>query len=121
MRLSRPERALILAPVGRDSLIAGGVLAEAGLESRTCHSVSELVAELGSGAGFVLVTEEALLTSDMRALAGWINAQPEWSDMPFILLTRRGGGLERNPEAGRFLETLGSVTFLERPFIQRPW
>ena len=52
------------------------------------------------GAGFVLVTEEALLRSDLRALSSWINAQPEWSDMPFILLTHRGGGLERNPDAG---------------------
>ncbi len=33
-----------------------------------------------------------------------------------MLLTQRGGGLERNPEAGRFLEVLGNVTFLERPF-----
>jgi signal transduction histidine kinase len=31
-------------------------------------------------------------------------------------LTERGGGLERNPAAQRFLETLGNVTFLERPF-----
>ena len=35
---------------------------------------------------------------------------------PFVLLTQRGGGLERNPEASRFLEVLGNVTFLERPF-----
>jgi signal transduction histidine kinase/CheY-like chemotaxis protein len=33
-----------------------------------------------------------------------------------VLLTQRGGGLERNPEAGRFLDILGNVTFLERPF-----
>jgi signal transduction histidine kinase len=33
-----------------------------------------------------------------------------------VLLTQRGGGLERNPEAGRFLGVLGNVTFLERPF-----
>ena len=44
------------------------------------------------------------------------NAQPEWSDFPFILLTQRGGGIERNPAALRFLKTLGNVTFLERPF-----
>ena len=31
-------------------------------------------------------------------------------------MTRRGGGLERNPEAGRLLDTLGNITFLERPF-----
>ena len=121
----RPERALILAPTGRDSEIAAGVLAEAGIESVACDSVEALVAELDRGAGFVLVTEEALLGADLRGLSSWINAQPEWSDLPFVLLTHRGGGLERNPDAGRFLNTLGNVTFLERPFhpttLGQPW
>jgi signal transduction histidine kinase/ActR/RegA family two-component response regulator len=49
-------------------------------------------------------------------LAEWIRAQPEWSDFPFVLLTQRGGGIERNPAAGRYLGMLGNVTFLERPF-----
>ena len=72
--------------------------------------------ELSQGAGFALVTEEALLGSDLRELSSWIDDQPEWSDFPFVLLTHRGGGLERNPDAARFLNTLGNVTFLERPF-----
>lgn len=116
MTASRSERALILAPVGRDSEIAASVLVEAGIESLPCRTIDCLVEELEIGAGFVLVTEEALLGADLRALAGWIRRQPEWSDLPFVLLTHRGGGLERNPDAGRFLNTLGNVTFLERPF-----
>ncbi|TNC52528.1 PAS domain S-box protein [Rubellimicrobium rubrum] len=36
--------------------------------------------------------------------------------MPFVLLTSQGGGVERNPAARRFLDILGNVTFLERPF-----
>ena len=116
MNKPRPERALILAPKGRDSDIAAGVLAEAGITSFICDEIESLIAELGKGAGFVLVTEEALLGADLRGLSSWINAQPEWSDMPFVLLTNRGGGLERNPDAERFLNTLGNVTFLERPF-----
>ena len=116
MKTSRPERALIVAPVGRDSEIAAGVLAEARIESVACDSIEALIAALGHGAGFVLVTQEALLRADLRSLSSWIGDQPEWSDMPFVLLTRRGGGLERNPDAARFLDTLGNVTFLERPF-----
>ena len=76
----------------------------------------DLVEQLSAGAGFAVVTEEAISGSDLNALSGWLDAQPEWSDFPFVLLTQRGGGLERNPEAGRFLELLGNVTFLERPF-----
>ena len=116
MKKPRPERALIVAPVGRDSDVAAGVLAEAGIESFKCRSLNALVDELGRGAGFVVVSEEALIGPDLRAISAWIDDQPEWSDLPFVLLTHRGGGLERNPEAGRFLGTLGNVTFLERPF-----
>ena len=77
-----------------------------------------LVAELGAGAGFALVTEEALRGADLHPLDAFLRGQEEWSDFPFILLTQRGGGLERNPGAVRLLETLGNVTFLERPFRQ---
>src|SRR5205085_12168945 len=74
------------------------------------------VEQLQHGAGMAVVTEEALTGTDVRPLSRWLEEQPEWSDFPFVLLTRRGGGLERNPEATRYLEVLGNVTFLERPF-----
>jgi signal transduction histidine kinase len=112
----RPERALILAPLGRDAAVAKAMLAEGGIDSAACDELGAVVDELAHGAGFVLITEEALMRCDVRSLSGWIEAQPEWSDLPFILLTNRGGGLERNPSAERFLELLGNVTFLERPF-----
>lgn len=110
------ERALILAPRGRDAAIAGSMLQEAGLRSQVCDGLSALIRELEQGAGFALLAEEGLLTADLNPLAQWLHNQPEWSDFPFVLLTQRGGGLERNPAAQRFLGTLGNVTFLERPF-----
>ncbi|MBV9902295.1 MAG: hybrid sensor histidine kinase/response regulator, partial [Alphaproteobacteria bacterium] len=110
------ERALVLAPQGRDAAVACAMLREAGLRGHVCASLATLVAELVAGAGFALVTEEALREADLAPMAEWIRRQPEWSDFPFVLLTQRGGGLERNPMAGRYLEVLGNVTFLERPF-----
>ncbi|HYG49216.1 MAG TPA: ATP-binding protein [Allosphingosinicella sp.] len=110
------ERALVLAPIGRDAAVASAMLGEAGISAEICLDLASLVAALRLGAGFVLVTEEALMRSDLRGVRAWIDAQPEWSDLPFVLLTSRGGGLERNPAAERFLEVLGNVTFLERPF-----
>ena len=107
---------MILAPQGRDAQVAAAMLGEAGLGSETVQDVSALVTELGAGAGFAVVTEEALAGAPLHALSGWIAAQEEWSDFPFVLLTRRGGGLERNPSAARYLELLGNATFLERPF-----
>ncbi|NUR45515.1 MAG: response regulator [Sphingomonas sp.] len=110
------ERGLVLAPQGRDALVAVGMLEEARLRAHVVRSLVELVAELNSGAGFAVVTEEALAGAPLHSLSEWIEAQEEWSDFPFVLLTRRGGGLERNPAAGRYLEILGNATFLERPF-----
>jgi signal transduction histidine kinase len=65
---------------------------------------------------FVVLTEESAHAGDLRALSGWLVNQPTWSDLPFIILTQRGGGPERNPSAARLSEVLGNVTFLERPF-----
>lgn len=108
--------ALILAPLGRDAQIAASMLHEAQVGSIICSDIDALVRNLSDDIAFVLVTEEAMFGRDLRSIAAWIDAQPEWSDMPFVLLTNKGGGLERNPEAGRLLATLGNVTFLERPF-----
>lgn len=84
--------------------------------AEVCASLPELVGWLEQGAGFALVTEEGLRDADLRQLSAWLHGQPEWSDFPFILLTRKGGGIERNPAARRYLDILGNVTFLERPF-----
>lgn len=79
-------------------------------------SLGELVSELERGAGFALMTEEGLRSANLAPLAQWLDGQPEWSDFPFVLLTQKGGGIERNPAAKRLLDVLGNVTFLERPF-----
>ncbi|MEG3085974.1 PAS domain-containing protein [Sphingomonas sp. PB4P5] len=110
------EGAIVLAPRGRDAAIAQSMLREGGLEASTADSLTELVAALRGGAGFAVITEEALRGGDVRDLARFVAEQAEWSDLPFIVLTERGGGLERNPGAVRLLDTLGNLTFLERPF-----
>ncbi len=92
------------------------MLKEAGLLTEICSGLEMLLQGIERGAGFALITEEALLTADLNPLSLWLRQQAEWSDFPFVLVTRRGGGLERNPAARRFLDMLGNVTFLERPF-----
>jgi two-component sensor histidine kinase len=109
-------RALILAPRGRDADIAAALLREAEIPADICADVATLVHEIGCGAGLAIVTEEAFRTTDLKDLSAWIAEQPPWSDFAFILLTERGGGVERNPAAARLSGILGNVTFLERPF-----
>ena len=110
------ERALVLAPTGRDAGIAAAILKEAGVPALVCDSLESLQACLDQGAGLAVVVEEALRDRDLTALSAWIGAQPSWSDFPFVVLTQRGGSVERNPAAQRLSVTLGNVSFLERPF-----
>jgi signal transduction histidine kinase len=109
------ERALILAPRGRDALVARDILNDARISTVVCRDLEDLLLQLRRGADLAIVTEETL-RDDTRALAGWVGAQPPWSDFPFIVLTKHGGGVERNPEAAKLHATLGNVGFLERPF-----
>ncbi|RSU72912.1 response regulator [Sphingomonas koreensis] len=110
------ERALILAPFGRDADVATTVLANADITALECPSAERLVEEIRAGAGLAVVTSEALIGANTGSLQAWIADQPDWSDFPFVLLVHQGSGLERNPEAARLLERLGNVSFLERPF-----
>jgi PAS domain S-box-containing protein len=111
-----PERALVLAPAGRDAAIASQILGEAGLAVSVCPDLPGLCGGVASGAAMALIVEEALLDADLASLAGLVAGQPAWSDFPFIVLSLRGAGLERNPGARRLMGVLGNVTFLERPF-----
>lgn len=110
------ERVLVLTPHGRDGPIAASLLKEGGMSALVCADLRALHGGIAEGAGVALISEEAVRTADLGALCRWIDDQPPWSDMPFVLLTGRGGGPERNPAAARLSEALGNVTFLERPF-----
>jgi signal transduction histidine kinase len=109
-------RTLILAPKGRDAVVAKSLLRDAKLYADICIDLAELLHELGRGADTAIVTEEAIRNSDLRPLAGWVSSQPAWSDFPFVILTEHGGGIERNPSAADLMTLFGNATFLERPF-----
>ncbi len=108
-------RALVLAPRGRDAAVAASLIDQAGVPSRICRDLGELVEALDDDAAFVLMTEEAIRNVDLKPVAQWLAGQPAWSDLPFILVTDHGGP-ERNPIAARWLDALGNVSFIERPF-----
>jgi PAS domain S-box-containing protein len=109
------ERAVILAPTGRDASVAAALIREAGYYANICGDLAALMHEIEGGAGLAVIADEAIKTADMRGLMRWLNDQPSWSDFPIVLLTGQGGGPERNPDAVRLGQVLGNVTFIERP------
>jgi hypothetical protein len=80
-------RILILAPIGRDGPASADVLGHAGMQAEVCKDLEELSTKIGEEALAVLLAEEALFGKDVCALAEWVEHQPPWSDLPFVVLT----------------------------------
>jgi hypothetical protein len=59
------ERALILAPRGRDAEVASALLQEAGWATLICTDLDRLCDEVGKGAAFAVVVQEALSTNEL--------------------------------------------------------
>jgi signal transduction histidine kinase/ActR/RegA family two-component response regulator len=110
------QRVLLLAPTRRDAEITKGLLTAAGLNCFTCQNLSELSREVLSGAGAILLTEEAIGAPNIDELVNALEAQPTWSDLPLVMLMR--GGIQ-SPESARVLQSLRNVTLLDRPAATR--
>jgi signal transduction histidine kinase len=109
------ERVLVLAPFGRDAALARAVLEKAGLACATCPSVEELPDCFDEGAGIAVLAEEALTRGDTRPLLRWLEDQPPWSDLPFVILTSGGETHHRSAQVAQLAHLLQNVTLLERP------
>ena len=80
------DRILVLAPWGRDGQIAVDLLHRAGFEAVSCGHLADLARALPEGAGVALVAEEALADEDLHLVTRWLDQQPPWSDVPFVIL-----------------------------------
>lgn len=106
---------LILAPVGRDAAACAKLVEQAGLDSHICGDVCELLMQLDRGADLALVAEEALYGKSIERLTAWVNAQPPWSDFPFIVITNQNDGPQFTEFRRRIVGKLRNISFLERP------
>ncbi|MGO9940143.1 MAG: sensor histidine kinase [Terracidiphilus sp.] len=71
--------------------------------------------EFKSGAGALILAEEALTMPTISQWAAQIKEQPSWSDFPLILLTASGGVDLENRRRMQVRQPLGNVVLLERP------
>jgi signal transduction histidine kinase/CheY-like chemotaxis protein len=105
-------RILIYAPTGQDAPLAAKVLAMAAIDSHVCRTLAELATELEAGAGGVLTVEEALGPGGYKLLQECVARQPDWSDLPIMLLTHRGAD---SPTVRKAVAGLGNLSLMERP------
>ncbi|MBF6031022.1 response regulator [Pseudomonas sp. P115] len=108
------ERAIILAPLGRDGALALMMLNEAGFSGTVTTDLNALCEALVHGSGVLIIAAEALRGVDLEPLLEYLHQQPAWSDLPIVLMTHHGGSGQIG--SSQFSGLLGNVTFLERPF-----
>jgi signal transduction histidine kinase/CheY-like chemotaxis protein len=109
---SADRRLLFLPATSRDAATTQAMLEPLGVDLEVCRSFEVLIDALKVGAGALLLPEETISSSHSTALQALLSAQPPWSDLPILILTRPGAD---SAETGEAVRTLGNVTLLERP------
>jgi signal transduction histidine kinase len=108
-------RVLVVAPTGRDGDLICNLLAGNGLSCVLSATAEMALIEFESGAGALVLAEEALTLPSICQWAAQVARQPSWSDFPLILLTAGGEVNDESRRRMRVREPLGNVVLLERP------
>ncbi|MDD2058028.1 ATP-binding protein [Pseudomonas sp. GD03860] len=107
------ERALILAPA-QLSRLAFDLLDNAGIEALAAQTMDELGTALGQGAGLAIVADTSLGGTTQSPLHRYIGQQPDWSDLPVVLLTGQKDAPHAPAQASH--SALGNLFLLPCPF-----
>lgn len=108
-------RVLVLVPTGRDAELACQVLGREGIAAERCADMAALCHGIATGAGAVLLAEEALTGEGIRLLKEQLAGQSSWSGLPILILTSTSTEEKIRLRMQRLVEMLGNVTLLERP------
>jgi two-component sensor histidine kinase len=80
-----PDHVLVVAPFRSDADMLTEVLGQNGMRAIVCSEESELPAELAR-CSVVVMSQEALTSTALETVAGHLESQPPWSELPLILL-----------------------------------
>jgi signal transduction histidine kinase/CheY-like chemotaxis protein len=105
------KRALIWAG-GRDGTLTAEFLRSARIEAESFRSCDELCRELERGAGVLVLAAEALSHPESGRLRELLLRQPQWSDIPVVVVAGRTGTLG---VLNHMLNDFNGVSVLHRP------
>lgn len=117
---ARERRVLLFALANVDADRTRAILEQADIRAIACRDRDQLRDELDAGCGALLLPEAFLDAQDARdGLSQWLERQPEWSDLPILILARPH---EDSEPILRAVERLGNanVSVLERPIRAAP-
>ncbi len=107
---------LLCAPFGKDAEILTEIVSPEGLRVIHCASLNELAHRFSERTDFILLTEEALVSSSFQGFQGGLRKQERWSDVPIVLLA--SAGVTALSRTTQFVSKLGAdanISILERP------
>ena len=105
-------RILLRAATSRDAMMASAVLQRAQFDPHVCADMADLLREMSAGAGAVMLAEEVIAGPVMAELKVALASQGPWSDLPVIVLARRGADSRAIVDV---MDEFANVTVIERP------
>ncbi|MEH3037533.1 MAG: PAS domain-containing protein [Sphingomonas adhaesiva] len=112
---SEGHRVLICTPFGRDADSVVALLSSRGYDALAFRDLDAMAGAIDERVGVVLLSEEALRDTP-AALAHALSRQPDWSEIPFVLLATPHAGSAGQEALRRMASTLtGNALVLERP------
>ena len=106
---------IVVAPTGRDGRLICDLLRRVGLEASEFTDCATACREAEDGVGTFVIADEVLQTTSIATLVDLVSRQPSWSDLPLVLLTRRGEVTIQSETRRKLREPLGNVNLIERP------
>ena len=106
------RRVLVLPPTRRDGDVTCALLRNVGLDCEVVGSARALAAQLQIAIGAVVMTDAVILDPDLGSVMDAVERQPQWSDVPVILLSRPES---QSPVDKLRFSKLTNLTVLDRP------
>jgi signal transduction histidine kinase len=105
----------VLLPIGRDAELVGTVFDNRNVEIFVCASMHELLSQIRSQCGPFIVGDEAVSDDSLHQLTKALDNQPDWSNLPGIILIGRPDKLRRFDRLAMHSE----ISLIQRP-VRRP-
>ncbi|MEE1923258.1 ATP-binding protein [Pseudomonas sp. 148P] len=109
------ERALILAPPPISG-VALSLLDQAGVSALATENLAELADALDNGAGLAIIAHTCLGGFEDSLLKSYLGSQPQWSDLPVVILGDGEHSISSSPE---LCLALGNLFILPCPFPEQ--
>ena len=108
-------RFVVVAPLGRDGELICAFLKNSGFECESVKTVAEVQQTTSSLLFGLILTDEALTGEGIDGVRRIVDAQPDWSDLPVMLLTSGPSEPRYAAITTQIRVEIRSLIFLDRP------